>query len=59
MEKNLLILGASGHGRVVKETYGQICPSNGTISYEKGILNCEKHPGKESLDDETEEIPYI
>jgi|BioPla2DNA2_1021312.scaffolds.fasta_scaffold12977_2 prepilin-type N-terminal cleavage/methylation domain-containing protein len=40
-------------------TYGQICPSNGTISYEKGILNCEKHPGKESSDDETEEIPYI
>ena len=23
------------------------------------FLNCEKHPGKESSDDETEEIPYI
>lgn len=44
---------------VYEETDGQICPSNGTISYKNGILNCDKHLGKESSDDETEEIPYI
>jgi prepilin-type N-terminal cleavage/methylation domain-containing protein len=42
-----------------EETYGQICPSNGTISYKDGNFNCDKHLEKESSDDETEEIPYI
>jgi prepilin-type N-terminal cleavage/methylation domain-containing protein len=49
----------SRFGLEYEESYGQICPSNGTSSYKNGTIKCGKHSGKESSDDETEEIPYI
>jgi len=42
-----------------EESYGQICPSNGVIYSENGILKCEKHRKKELPGDEPEEVPYI
>jgi len=42
-----------------EESYGRICPSNGIITFQNGIMRCDKHSGKELLDDEKEEIPYI
>jgi len=42
-----------------EESYGKICPSNGIISYENGVMKCEMDFGEELNDEEEEEVPYI
>lgn len=42
-----------------EEDYGRICPSNGSIRSENGMMKCGKHTEEEPIENEPEEVTYI